>query len=156
MNPLIRTYIYIDAFNLYYGQLKGKPGKWLDIECKFLSHQVNMPRCDGKGNVCVVKTEEKMTDVNIAVHILNDAYLNKFDLAVLISNDSDLAEPLKLVQSMGKKIGILNPQKNTSKELSKYTLFQKKIRHNTILISQLPLNLTDAQGRVIHKPKEWA
>jgi hypothetical protein len=98
MNPLIRTYIYIDAFNLYYGQLKGKPDKWLNIEYKFLSHEVNMPRCDSKGNVCVVKTEEKMTDVNIAVHILNDAYLNKFDLAVLISNDSDLAEPLKMVQ----------------------------------------------------------
>jgi len=27
----MRTYIYVDGFNLYYGALKGTPYKWLDL-----------------------------------------------------------------------------------------------------------------------------
>ena len=27
----MKTFIYIDAFNLYYGSLKGTPYKWLDL-----------------------------------------------------------------------------------------------------------------------------
>jgi hypothetical protein len=30
--PLLDTHVYIDGFNLYYGLLKGKPYKWLDLE----------------------------------------------------------------------------------------------------------------------------
>ena len=28
----VRTIVYIDGFNLYYGALKGSPWKWLDLE----------------------------------------------------------------------------------------------------------------------------
>jgi uncharacterized LabA/DUF88 family protein len=53
----------------------------------------------------VIKTEEKGSDVNLAVHMLNDAWLDKFDCAVLVSNDSDLAEALKIVnRQLNKKI----------------------------------------------------
>ena len=31
----MRTYIYIDGFNLYYGALKGTPYKWLDVKALF-------------------------------------------------------------------------------------------------------------------------
>ena len=27
----MKTIVYIDAFNLYYGSLKGTPHKWLDV-----------------------------------------------------------------------------------------------------------------------------
>ena len=27
----MRTYVYIDGFNLYYGAVKDTPGKWLDL-----------------------------------------------------------------------------------------------------------------------------
>jgi len=47
--------------------------------------------------VKIVKTEEKGSDVNLAVHLLNDAWLNLYDCAVVISNDSDLAESCRLV-----------------------------------------------------------
>ena len=42
--------------------------------------------------VKVWKNEEKGSDVNIAVHVLNDAWQNAHDCAVVVSNDSDLAE----------------------------------------------------------------
>lgn len=31
----MRTYIYIDGFNFYYGVLKGTPYKWLDLKALF-------------------------------------------------------------------------------------------------------------------------
>jgi len=39
-------------------------------------------------------TNEKRTDVNIATHMLVDAFQNSFDTAILISADSDLTLPL--------------------------------------------------------------
>ncbi|MCY4446577.1 MAG: NYN domain-containing protein [Rhodobacteraceae bacterium] len=34
---LIRTYIYVDGFNLYYGAVKGTQYKWLDLTSLFRS-----------------------------------------------------------------------------------------------------------------------
>lgn len=34
----METFVYVDAFNLYYGSVKGTPYKWLDISslCRIL------------------------------------------------------------------------------------------------------------------------
>lgn len=95
----IRQKIYVRAlqshiaeFSVYYGH--------------FLSHEVSFPQAPlthPPTFTKVVKTEEKGSDVNLAVHLLNDAWLNKYDCAVVISNDSDLAEPLRLVREQHKK-----------------------------------------------------
>jgi uncharacterized LabA/DUF88 family protein len=42
--------------------------------------------------------EEKKSDVNIAVHILKDAFLSDAECFILVSNDSDLAESLKVIK----------------------------------------------------------
>jgi hypothetical protein len=114
-----------------------------------------MPLADNSGFAEVIKTEEKKSDVNIAVHMLHDAYQNKYDLAVLISNDSDLSEPLRLIKvEVEKKVGILNPQARPSKELGKYALFQKQIRAGALAVCQFPVTLKDKNG-VIRKPTAW-
>lgn len=46
----------------------------------------------------VIKREEKRTDVNIASHLIKDAYENTCDLAVIVTNDSDLAEAIKIAR----------------------------------------------------------
>lgn len=103
----------------------------------------------------VVKTEEKGSDVNLATHLLCDAYENAFDVAVIISNDSDLAEPVRIVsEKLGKIVGILNPHKHPSKELSKYARFLKQIRKGVLKASQFPNALTDEHGQ-LHKPSSW-
>ena len=43
----------------------------------------------------VMKTEEKGSDVNIAAHLINDGYKGLYQVAVLITNDFDLVEPIK-------------------------------------------------------------
>jgi len=42
--------------------------------------------------------EEKMTDVNISVALITDAYQDKYDAAFLITGDSDLVGPIKAVR----------------------------------------------------------
>jgi hypothetical protein len=32
---LVRTYVYVDGFNLYYGALKGTPHRWLNLDALF-------------------------------------------------------------------------------------------------------------------------
>ena len=43
---------------------------------------------------------EKMTDVNIATHLIIDAFQDRYDMAMLISGDSDLVPPIKAVHSL--------------------------------------------------------
>src|SRR5580704_2634679 len=46
---------------------------------------------------CVLKSEEKGSDVNLATQLLHDAHLKRFQQAVVISADSDLANPIIIV-----------------------------------------------------------
>jgi uncharacterized LabA/DUF88 family protein len=55
--------------------------------------------------------EEKETDVNIALHILDQAYQNKFDRAVIVSADSDFSPAIRLAKERfpEKQFRILTP-----------------------------------------------
>jgi NYN domain len=67
-------------------------------------------RSDGQKTVKVYKTEEKGSDVNVATYLLLDAFKRNCDLAVVISNDSDLEAPIRAVmQDLGVPVGLLNP-----------------------------------------------
>ena len=60
--------------------------------------------------VQVVKSEEKGSDVNLACYLLVDAFDDDYEAAVVVSNDSDLAEPIRLVrQKFGKKVLVMHP-----------------------------------------------
>ncbi len=151
----LKTNVYIDGFNLYYGCIRGTPHRWLDIAAlcsrllprnmihriryftalvtprpsdpqqrnqqeiyiralrtipnltiyfgSFLATRVTMRRADGHGFVKVLKSEEKGSDVNLASHLLIDCYLSDCDIAVIVSNDSDLVFPIEHVkQRLGK------------------------------------------------------
>lgn len=211
MSAGMRTYVYVDAFNLYYGCLKGTPYKWLDIAelCRlllpkndilhiryftamvgaraddadkpvrqqtylralgtlpnftihrghFLTHEVTMPRPPVAGQPTrytqVIKTEEKGSDVNIATYLVSDAYESKFDIAVVITGDSDLTEPVRLVKDrLGRRVGILNPQDRPSFHLAGVATFYKRVRTGVLRSSQFANPLRDAVGE-FHKPQGW-
>jgi uncharacterized LabA/DUF88 family protein len=122
----------------------------------FLTHEVTMPLAGEKGGFAkVIKTEEKGSDVNIATHLLVDGFKDDYDVAVVVSNDSDLLLPIRFViEELHKPVGILNPQKHPSVELSKYATFVKHIRPKVLAKSQFPTNLSDREG-VFSKPVSW-
>ena len=105
--------------------------------------------------VQVFKYEEKGSDVNIATKLLIDAYENKYDAAILISNDSDLITPIFYIKSkMRKKIIILNPQEGSSKQLTRFATFSKNIAEEHLERSQFQEVLEDKIGK-FKKPSSW-
>ena len=60
--------------------------------------------------VWISDTEEKGTDVNLATFLLGDGYTKDYDHAFVISNDSDLALPIRMVRDvLGRAITVINP-----------------------------------------------
>jgi hypothetical protein len=110
---------------------------------------------DPAQKVWVDKTEEKGSDVNLASHLLRDAYTGKFEIAVLITNDSDFAEPVRIVaQELSLPVGILNPHQFHSRELRQYATFLKRIRQADLAASQFPRTVADREG-TFAKPTGW-
>ena len=109
---------------------------------------------DEQEMVRVLAVEEKGTDVNIAVHMLHDAWLDAYDCAVVVSNDGDLAEALRLVRSDCKKeIRLMRPRRaQKSGKLSKHADFFHHITPAALKKNQLP---SPIPGTGIFKPKEW-
>lgn len=207
----MKTYVYVDGFNLYYGSLRNTPFRWLDLGqlCRlllpaheierinyytarvgarlsdptqplrqqtylralgtlpevrihfghYLSHEVRMPLARpapyGPRFASVLKTEEKGSDVNLATHLVSDAYEDRFECAVLVTNDSDLREPVELLtQRLRRRVGILNPHRHPSLTLVRAATFFKTIRRGALRASQFRDVLHDAHGE-IRKPPGW-
>ncbi|MCK4727466.1 MAG: NYN domain-containing protein [Desulfobacterales bacterium] len=102
----------------------------------------------------VIHTEEKGSDVNLAIHLLNDAWLDKYDCAVVASNDGDLVEALRIVkEDLKKKVGLMTPWRYyTSKDLLPHTTFTKRIRKGILSACQLP---DPIPGTTLRKPASW-
>jgi len=125
----------------------------------FLTTTVRMrlaqPPATGSATVEVIKTEEKGSDVNIATHLVHDAHSQRFDVAVVITNDSDLCEPIRIVrQELGLSVGVMYPGVHLSRQLQPLASFVKPIRQGVLASSQFPPLLMDAVG-TFHKPPSW-
>lgn len=123
----------------------------------FLTHSVRMTLTGvvPPQKVWVDRTEEKGSDVNLAAHLVRDACTKQFDTAALITNDSDLAEPVRIVRhEIGLPVGVLSPRPRHSAELQKVATFLKRIRQAQLVSCQFPVSLTDAHG-TFHKPSSW-
>ncbi len=142
--------------NIYWRALTAFCPKVQIIKGHFLSHTAKRPLAPPeKGWANVILTEEKGTDVNLSVHLLNDAWLDAYDCAAVISNDSDLAEGMRLAKNRGKLIGWLatvDGKHHPSQELSKIAEFRKTIRKKLLASSQLPETIP---GTEIRKPESW-
>jgi uncharacterized LabA/DUF88 family protein len=126
----------------------------------FLSHAKLRPlktactQC-GKTKVEVIITEEKGTDVNLATHLVYDACSDAFDVAAVLSNDSDLVTPIVFArEKCGKVVGVINPQRNPARALLKNASFYKKLRTGVLAASQLP-PIVEHAGRRLEKPRGW-
>jgi NYN domain len=206
----VKTNVYVDGFNLYYGAVKGTPYKWLNIRqmCEtafpknaiaeihyctaivqdapwdpeqsirqqtfiralqstdvevhygsFLSKVVRMPRAKrlpGQSRfVMVLKTEEKGSDVALGSLLVAHGYQGRYEAAIVVSNDSDLVLPIRIVrEELGLPVGLLNPHKRFSVELSKAASFRRQIREGLLKSSQFPRTVADEHG-TITKPDRW-
>lgn len=221
----MRTQVYVDGFNLYYGALKDTPFKWLDpvklayrllpagysvAKLKYFTARVsgwrpltNLPvagrRIDTPNPVTmpagnhsvsgsttqtlpvgtyrqpaqgtkkgrkptqprpdaviseVHTMEEKGSDVNLAVHLLNDAWKGSFDTAVVISNDTDLVTPIRMVSvEQGKPVFVVCPSgRRMASPLAQVATHKRHVRRGMLRAAQFPVNIP---GLSISKPATW-
>jgi len=101
--------------------------------------------------------EEKETDVNIAITLLEQAQLDSYDYAIILSKDSDQVPAIRAVKRSfpTKKVGILIPPGGKAKLLSQEADFYSKIGLKQLMSSRLPDVVALADGVKIHCPKEW-
>jgi uncharacterized LabA/DUF88 family protein len=106
--------------------------------------------------VKVYKTEEKGSDVNLASHLLFDAFRDRFDVAAVLSNDSDLVEPIRLVaQEMGKPVDLLSPVENPNPKLLAVSSFVRRIRPDHLRAVQFANPIIREDGSELSKPAQW-
>jgi len=207
----MRTNVYIDGFNLYYGSLKGTPNRWLNplalCQKLFPRNEINRiryftalvdarppgnqqpirqqtylralgtlpgvsvhlgqfktrptrmmlvkPLADGTRTVEVLKTEEKGSDVNLGSYLLLDAFKKDCDVAIVVSNDTDLKEPVAIARNeLGLVVGIVNPHPASRRSFDLKGDFFKQLRDGPIAGSQFGPELSDMNG-VFRKPAGW-
>jgi hypothetical protein len=103
----------------------------------------------------VWKTEEKGSDVNLGVHVVRDAFQNKFDIAAILTNDTDLTEPVRIVAEECKlPVILLTPVNKPATSLLKHVA---DVRHIGPYLgpSHFPDPVINAKGEQIRKPASW-
>lgn len=115
------------------------------------------PLPDGTQFVEVLMPEEKGSDVNLGCHLVLDGALDRYDTALVLTNDSDLAEPIRLTTSeLHEQVVLLHPSDSPAGSLVKAGPSKvMRLQVNSILKSQLPDPVVDAVGRTISKPPTW-
>jgi uncharacterized LabA/DUF88 family protein len=100
--------------------------------------------------------EEKNTDVNIAIHLFKNAFLDSYDKAVVVSGDSDILNAIKEVKSCfpEKEIGILPPYGKWSNDLRKHADFVIKMKQNHIAKHKFPIQINFNETK-INCPPKW-
>ncbi|MCE5273213.1 NYN domain-containing protein [bacterium] len=107
--------------------------------------------------IWIINKEEKGSDVNLATHLVFDGCRNLYETALVMTNDSDLTEALRIVtKELGKEVILLNPHafrgKPTSRPLQLLGLNMRTVRMGALRAAQLP---DPIPGTNIHKPLEW-
>jgi hypothetical protein len=130
----------LSAFSIFYGRYQLNP-----FTCRTCGHVHQVPN-------------EKMTDVNIAVKLMRDAFQDRFDTALLISADSDLVGPVIAIQKLfpKKRVVIGCPPGRYSTNLCSAATGYFKIGRAAIAKSLFPEAVTTPSGFVLTRPPSWA
>jgi len=112
----------------------------------------NAPTCA----MSVWVRNEKGSDVNLATRLVHDAHLDRFDKAIVVSGDTDLVEPIRIVVTeVGKVVWVRNPYWRESKELRAVASDYREIRPAVPRNSQFPDPVIDGT-KSIQKPHVWS
>lgn len=101
-------------------------------------------------------TQEKGSDVNIATYLLLDAIHKDCEMAIVISNDSDLREPIRIVQEAPFNVPVwaVNPLVGKGKTKMNAS-YQLDLTLADCRACQLPDKVVLSTGRVITRPLAW-
>ncbi len=101
---------------------------------------------------------EKQTDINIAMQLLQEAFRDTYDSALIISGDTDLIPAIVGVKQTfpTKQVGVAFPIGRSSRELKQVADFTMKLSEHHMSTSQFPLSIPLDGGLVLNCPPEWS
>ena len=128
----------------------------LGIDIIYGHYQNNVTECKSCGHSWQ-DSKEKMTDVNIATHMIVDAYQDKYDVAILISGDSDLVPPIRAIHNNfpKKSVFVAFPPKRHNVTVANAAKGSMIIGRKKLVDSQLPDEVQKPGGFILRKPTEW-
>ena len=127
-----------------------------DFRVYYGHYQAIPQRCRKCGNKSMVPNE-KMTDVNIAVEMMADAYQDLFDTALLVSADSDLTAPVLAIKNLfpEKRVIVVFPPQRHSAQLQRLEHGSLQIGRANLAKSLLPEKIQKPDGFTLRRPQEW-
>jgi uncharacterized LabA/DUF88 family protein len=101
--------------------------------------------------------EEKETDVNLAVGLVEGALLDQYDTALLVSADSDLCPAIRTIRRLapGKRVIAMFPPRRSSFDLRRTAHGSMTIGDGKIRNSLLPNVITSVDGVKLVRPEGW-
>jgi 6-hydroxy-3-succinoylpyridine 3-monooxygenase len=124
------------------------------VKCK-------VPSCAHAGNRAFKVPEEKRTDVNIAIQMLDDAYQDTCDRFVLVSGDSDLVPGVNRLKSRfpAKEVTVYVPSRDPARgaavELRASANHHRDFPLALLKVCQFPARIQDGSGGFIDRPATW-
>jgi uncharacterized LabA/DUF88 family protein len=109
-----------------------------------------------RDRVEVHRNREKGSDVNLGAYLMHDVYEGEVDTAIVVSNDSDLRQPIEFARAKGATIILCSPTARPSSELAQVVSQHFVLREARTATAQFPDVITTDGGRQIHRPREWS
>lgn len=115
------------------------------------------PPSGGPTHVEIWNTEEKGSDVNLATYLIHDAWKNLYDVSVVLSQDTDLNEPVRLVRDeIGKDVGVVVLDGKAPGQLCSFGTFVRHLTPARLAAAQFPNKLEfGSKGKSVERPREW-
>ena len=134
-------------------EITSKGGRIARINDRLFGENAQWTRDPGPP-VHVIKLEEKGSDVNLAARLIHDGWQGLYDGALVISNDTDLSEALRIViEEINKPVWLVSPARKTAGLLrAQLKTRPKVIFEATLRTSQLP---NPVPGTNLRKPRQW-
>lgn len=159
-----RQQLYLDALgtlplvSIHYGLFLEKP-KWAGLVRPALDpadKDARLPFLKWPDVAYVWKTEEKGSDVALASHLLLDAFQGNYEVAAVMSNDSDLIEPIRITtEVLRKPVGLLSPVKKPTPPLLAAATFLRHVKPVHLSACQFPNSVALATGATVNRPVAW-
>lgn len=161
-NPQMATrqQMYIRALtarnvDIHYGQFKLRERIWL-LKGGPRKRSPHPQAIVTRAAAYISKFEEKGTDVSLASYLVRDVAIKDCDTAIVVSNDSDLAEAIHIARrDFGAKVYVVNPHRHrAAARLRLVANDLRELKVSALAQSQLPTNMVDAVG-AFNKPPAW-
>ncbi len=120
------------------------------------NYQAHNEQCRRCGHNYIY-SNEKMTDVNIAVALMEDAFKDKYDTAFLITGDSDLVPPINSIHALypNKRVFVAFPPNRFNMSVKNVAKGCMTIGRKKLKDAQFPDSVTKKDGYVLSKPGIW-